>query len=52
MMYRYALNSKKIRNDLKVETNNKNLKNGLKETFNWYLNNNKFFIFFFKKKNF
>ncbi len=48
--FRYALNSKKIRNTLKWKPK-KNFKLGLEETFNWYLENYKFFNYF-SKKNF
>ncbi len=47
---RYALNSKKIRNTLKWKPK-KNFKLGLEETFDWYLENYKFFNYF-SKKNF
>ena len=46
---RYALNSKKIRTNLKWYPTTK-LTNGLEKTFSWYLDNYKFFNFFFKKK--
>ncbi len=48
--FRYALNSKKIRNTLKWKPK-KNFKSGLEETFDWYLINYKFFNYF-SKKNF
>jgi len=47
---RYALNSKKIRNTLKWKPK-KNFKLGLEITFEWYLENYKFFKYF-SKKNF
>jgi dTDP-glucose 4,6-dehydratase len=47
---RYALNSKKIRNTLKWKPK-KNFKSGLEITFEWYLENYKFFKYF-SKKNF
>ena len=40
--FRYALNSKKIKKELKWKPKI-NLSNGLKNTFNWYLNNINFF---------
>ncbi len=43
---RYALNSKKIRTNLKWYPTTK-LTNGLEKTFSWYLDNYKFFNFFF-----
>ena len=46
---RYALNSKKIRTNLKWYPTTK-LTNGLEKTFSWYLDNYKFFNFFSKKK--
>jgi len=49
--FRYALNSKKIRKELNWKPN-KNFKSGLAETFDWYLNNYKFFNTFSKKKFF
>tara|TARA_E500000178_G_scaffold356459_1_gene434529 strand:+ start:2556 stop:3578 length:1023 start_codon:yes stop_codon:yes gene_type:complete len=49
--YRYALNSKKIREKLNWKPD-KNFKTGLAETFDWYLNNYKFFNIFSKKKFF
>ena len=49
--YRYALDSKKIFKALKWR-HNKNFKNGLRETFNWYFDNYKFFNLFSKKKFF
>ena len=48
--FRYALNSKKIRNKLNWKPT-KNFERGLKETFNWYLDNYEFFKKF-SKKNF
>ena len=48
--FRYALNSKKIRNKLNWKPK-KNFERGLKETFNWYSNNYEFFDKF-SKKNF
>ena len=49
--FRYALNSKKIRNNLKWKPK-KNFKLGLEETFDWYLKNYSFFNYFSKKKFF
>ena len=49
--FRYALNSKKIRKELNWKPN-KNFISGLAETFDWYLNNYKFFNTFSKKKFF
>ena len=49
--FRYALNSKKIRKNLKWKPK-KNFKTGLKETFEWYLLNYKFFDLFSKKRFF
>ena len=46
---RYALNSKKIYKELKWK-NKINLNKGLHDTFNWYLNNKKFFWNAIKKK--
>ncbi len=46
--YRYALNSKKIMKKLKWKSQIK-FEKGLEETFDWYLNNHKFFNFFSKK---
>ena len=40
--FRYALNSKKIKKELKWKPKI-NLSNGLKNTFNWYLNKINFF---------
>ena len=40
--FRYALNSQKIRKQLKWKAKI-NLNKGLKDTFYWYLNNTKFF---------
>ena len=48
--FRYALNSKKIRNNLKWKPK-KNFRLGLEETFDWYLKNYRFFNYF-SKKNF
>ena len=48
--FRYALNSKKIRNKLNWRPT-KNFERGLEETFNWYLDNYEFFKKF-SKKNF
>ena len=45
---RYALNSNKIRKELKWKPN-KNMNTGLKETFEWYYNNYSFFKTFSKK---
>ena len=45
---RYALNSKKIRKELKWKTKI-NLNKGLNDTFFWYLNNKKFFLSISKK---
>ena len=45
---RYALNSKKIRKELKWKTKI-NLNKGLNDTFFWYLNNKKFFLGISKK---
>ena len=45
---RYALNSKKIKSELKWFPNTK-LNKGLKETFYWYETNYKFFKGFSKK---
>ena len=45
---RYALNSKKIYKELKWK-NKINLNKGLHDTFNWYLNNKKFFLSISKK---
>ena len=49
--YRYAINSKKIKSKLKWKPI-KRFENGLEETFDWYLQNYKFFNFFSKKKFF
>ena len=49
--FRYALNSKKIRNNLKWKPK-KNFRLGLEETFDWYLKNYNFFNYFSKKKFF
>ena len=49
--FRYALNSKKIRKELNWRPK-MNFESGLKDTFNWYLNNFEFFSFFSKKKFF
>ncbi len=49
--FRYALNSKKIRNNLKWKPK-KNFRLGLEETFDWYLKNYRFFNYFSKKKFF
>ncbi len=46
---RYAINSKKIRNNLNWRPTKK-FDVGLKETFEWYVNNKKFFRNFSKKK--
>ena len=48
---RYALNSKKIRKKLNWKPD-ENFKSGLAKTFDWYLNNYKFFSTFSKKKFF
>tara|TARA_A100001011_G_scaffold359961_1_gene406883 strand:+ start:116 stop:1138 length:1023 start_codon:yes stop_codon:yes gene_type:complete len=48
---RYAINSEKIRKTLNWHPT-KTFKIGLKETFEWYLENKKFFNFFSKKKFF
>ena len=48
---RYALNSKKVRKELNWKPK-KSLETGLEETFNWYLNNFKFFDTFSKNKFF
>ena len=48
---RYALNSQKIRKNLKWKPM-KNFKTGLKETFEWYFQNYKFFSTFSKNKFF
>ena len=45
---RYALNSKKMRKELKWKTKI-NLNKGLNDTFFWYLNNKKFFLSISKK---
>ncbi len=45
---RYAINSHKIRKKLKWRTKT-NLYKGLKETFDWYLNNQKYYLSFNKK---
>ena len=49
--YRYAINSNKIKNELKWKPI-KRFADGLEETFEWYLLNYKFFNFFSKKKFF
>ena len=49
--FRYALNSRKIRKNLKWRPK-KNFKTGLKETFEWYFQNYKFFNTFSKNKFF
>jgi len=49
--YRYALNSNKITKKLKWSPVKK-FEKGLEETFDWYLENYKFFNFFSKKKFF
>ena len=49
--FRYALNSRKIRKEIKWRPK-KNFQRGLEETFDWYLNNNNFFTYFSKKKFF
>ena len=49
--FRYALNSKKIRKELNWKPK-KSFESGLEETFNWYLNNFKFFNNFSKNKFF
>ena len=49
--FRYALNSKKIRKELNWRPK-MNFESGLKETFNWYLNNFEFFSSFSKRKFF
>ena len=46
--FRYALNSKKIYKELNWKTKI-NLDRGLNDTFNWYLNNKKFFLSISKK---
>ena len=46
---RYALNTKKITSNLNWRPTKK-FEAGLNETFEWYLNNSKFFYFFPKKK--
>ena len=46
--FRYALNSKKIYKELNWKTKI-NLDKGLNDTFNWYLNNKKFFLSISKK---
>ena len=40
--FRYALNSQKIKKNLKWSAK-KNLISGLKDTINWYLNNNSYY---------
>ena len=45
---RYALNSNKIKNEMKWKSRI-NIQDGLKETFFWYLNNNKYFNLIKKK---
>jgi dTDP-glucose 4,6-dehydratase len=49
--FRYALDSKKIKNKLKWSPK-KNFKSGLADTLDWYINNYKFFNQFSKKKFF
>ena len=49
--FRYALNSQKIRNNLKWKPK-KNFKSGLQETFDWYVQNYNFFNTFSKNKFF
>ena len=49
--FRYALNSKKILKKLKWKSSI-NFESALEQTFNWYLNNYKFFENFSKKKFF
>ena len=49
--YKYALNSKKIMNQLNWRPDKK-FRKGLEETFDWYLANYKFFNLFSKKKFF
>mgnify|MGYP001455067337 CR=1 FL=1 len=49
--FRYALNSKKIRKKINWRPK-KNFKSGLEETLKWYMNNQKFFDSFSKKKFF
>ncbi len=49
--FRYALNSRKIRKEIKWRPK-KNFQRGLEETFDWYLNNNNFFTYFSKKSFF
>ena len=49
--FRYALNSQKIKNTLKWKPK-KNFKSGLQETFDWYVQNYKFFNTFSKNKFF
>ncbi len=49
--FRYALNSKKIKKQLKWSPK-KNFASGLSDTLDWYLNNYKFFSQFSKKKFF
>ena len=46
--FRYAINSQKIKKSLKWKANI-NLDEGLSNTFNWYLNNKRFFNSFSKK---
>jgi dTDP-glucose 4,6-dehydratase len=46
--FRYALNSKKIKNDLKWKPETK-FKDGINETINWYFKNKSFFKSFSKK---
>ena len=46
--FRYAINSQKIKKSLKWKANI-NLDQGLSHTFNWYLNNRRFFNSFSKK---
>lgn len=48
--FRYALNSQKIKKEIKWKPN-KSFLSGLEETFNWYQNNYKFFSYF-SKRNF
>ncbi len=49
--FRYALNSGKIRKEIKWKPK-KNFQSGLEETFDWYLVNYNFFTYFSKKKFF
>ena len=49
--FRYAINSKKISKKLNWKPEKK-FKQGLEETFNWYLKNFQFFNYFSKKRFF